>query len=200
MTHSDPQRGSTLRRRALVALGGLVVLAAFTGCSSATAEPPRSSPTTGVLTVPTVPTATPVPTATTAIARSTASAAGSATVTAITAAYLKFFNPGTSLQESVTLLQDGPAFRDTLRKQAKTSFAKTTTATVSTVTLDSPNKATVVYTILISGTPVLVNTTGSAVHESGTWKVAGETFCGLLTAQGPPPPICAQARATSAPH
>jgi hypothetical protein len=113
-------------------------------------------------------------------------------------AYIQFFNPRTSLNESVALLQDGPAFRGTLKRQATTSFAKATTATVSTVTLDSPDKATVVYSILLSGTPVLVDTSGSAVHESGNWKVAGATFCGLLAAQGPPPPACAQATAMSA--
>jgi hypothetical protein len=167
--------------------GVLAVVAATAGCSSAKSESslPSSPPST---------------TAATPIARATATATNGAAVTAIKAAYVKFFNPATSLNESVTLLQDGPAFRKTLKKQAKTSFAKTTTATVAKVTLVSPVKATVVYTILLSGTPVLVNTTGSAVHQRGTWKVAGATFCGLLTAQGPPPPVCTRATATSAPN
>jgi hypothetical protein len=184
MTDSDTPRGSAPRRRTVMIAGALAVVATIAGCSSAKSEPPRSSPSTA---------------AATPIARTTTSTTNGATVTAIKTAYIKFFNPATSLDESVTLLQDGPAFRGTLKKQAKTSFAKTTTATVSTVTLDSPNKATVVYTLLLAGTPVLVDTTGSAVHESGKWKVAGATFCGLLTAQGPPPPVCARATETSAP-
>jgi hypothetical protein len=185
MTDSDTPRGSALRRRPVMVASALAVVAGIAGCSSADSEPPRSSPST---------------TAATPITQAPASTTNGATVTAIKTAYIKFFNPATTVNESVTLLQNGPAFRGTLERQAKTSFAKTTTATVSTVTLNSPNKATVVYSILLSGTPVLVNTTGSAVHESGGWKVAGATFCGLLAAQGPPPPVCAQATATLAPN
>jgi len=92
---------------------------------------------------------------------------------------------------SMTLLQNGPAFRKTLKTQAKTEFAKATTVTVSTVTMNTHFMATVVYSILLSGKPVLVNTIGSAVQENGTWKVAAATFCGLLTTQGPPPKVCA---------
>jgi hypothetical protein len=183
MTDSDRPTGNALRRRTVAVAGVLAVVAAIAGCSSAKSELPQSAPST---------------TAATPITQATASTTNDATVTAIKTAYIKFFNPATSLTESVTLLQGGQAFRGTLKKQAKTTFAKTTTATVSTVTLDSPNKATVVYTLLLSGAPVLVDTTGSAVHESGKWKVAGATFCGLLTAQGPPPPVCARATATSA--
>lgn len=185
MTDSDPPRGSALRRRMVMVAGVLAVVAGIAGCSSTKSEPPRSSLST---------------TAATPITRATASTTNGATATAIKIAYIKFFNAATSLNESVKLLQDGPAFRGALQRQAKTSFAKTTTATVSTVTLDSPNKATVVYSILLSGTPVLVNTTGSAVHESGGWKVAGATFCGLLAARGPPPPVCAKATPTSPPN
>lgn len=185
MTDSDKPRGNALRRRTIAVAGVLAVVAAIAGCSSAKSESPRAARST---------------TAATPITKTTASTTNDATVTAIKTTYVKFFNPATSLTESVTLLQDGQAFRGTLKKQAKTTFAKTTTATVSTVTMNSPNKATVVYTLLLSGTPVLVDTTGSAVHESGKWKVAGATFCGLLTAQGPPPPVCARATATSAPN
>jgi hypothetical protein len=165
--------------------GVLAVVAAIAGCGGANSTPGvRSSPST----------TTPTP-----ITRATTSATNGVAVTAIKTTYIKFFNPATSLEESVTLLQDGPAFRATLKKQAQTSFAKATTVTVSAVTMDSPNKATVVYSILLSGAPVLVNTTGSAVHESGKWKIAGATFCGLLAAQGPPPAVCGKATATSAP-
>lgn len=184
MTDSDTPRGGALRRRTVVA-GALAVVAGIAGCSSAKSEPTRSSPST---------------TAATPITRATGSTTNGAAVAAIKTAYIRFFNPATSLNESVTLLQNGAAFRETLKRQANNSFAKTTTATVSTVTLDSPDKATVVYSILLSGAPVLVNTTGSAVHESGKWKVAGATFCGLLTTQGPPPPVCRKATATTAPN
>jgi hypothetical protein len=173
---------STLRRRAVVA-AGLLLGVAIAGCSSPNSEPgPISSPTAAAAATP----------------RSSAVATNNADITAIRGAYSRFFNPATPLNESETLLQDGAAFKSTLKQQAMTSFAKTTTVTVSKVTLDSPDKATVVYTILLGGAPVLADTTGFAVHQDDKWKVAGATFCGLLSAQGPPPPICAQATATSA--
>jgi hypothetical protein len=173
--------------------GLLAVTAVVAGCGGAKTEPdPQSAPSTTA--------GTPTPHATTSTPRATASATTGESITAIKTAYVRFFNPKTSLKESVTLLQDGPAFKKTLKTQAKTDFAQTSTATVSTVTLTSPNRATVVYTILLSGSPVLEDTIGSAVHESGKWKVAGATFCGLLTAQGPPPAVCAQAAATTAPY
>jgi hypothetical protein len=157
----------------------VAVIAAAAGCSGTESEPPaaRSAPPASAST----PVTTPSP----------ASAANGATVSAIKAVYIQFFNPATPLDVSMTLLQDGPAFERTLKQQAKTEFAKTTTATVSSVTLNTQFKATVVYSILLSGSPVLVDTIGSAVQEDGKWKVAGATFCGLLAAQGPAPKACA---------
>lgn len=183
MTDSDIPRGGALWCKTIIVAGVLAVSAAITGCSAGTSDPIAAS--------------APSETASTPTSRATVSATNGAAVTAIKTSYVQFFNPKTSLNVSVTLLQDGPAFRKTLKKQAKTSFAKATTATVSTVTLDTRFKATVVYTILLAGKPVLVDTIGAAVQEDGKWKVAGATFCGLLTAQGPPPKACAPAAATS---
>jgi hypothetical protein len=162
----------------------LAIVAATAACGSSGSEPPAagSAPSTTAAAPATTPTS--------------ASATDGATVTAIKATYIKFFNPATSLNVSMTLLQDGPAFKRTLKEQAKTDFAKATTATVSTVTLNTRYKATVVYTLLVSGSPVLVDTIGSAVQESGKWKVSGSTFCGLLAAQGPAPKVCATTAVT----
>ena len=49
------------------------------------------------------------------------------------------------------------------------------------MTITSPSKATVTYDILLSGTPVLTNQKGAAVHQDGIWKVSVTSFCGLLT-------------------
>ncbi|HEV7194241.1 MAG TPA: hypothetical protein VGN35_13660 [Jatrophihabitantaceae bacterium] len=119
---------------------------------------------------------------------------------AITDAYTKLFAISTPMDTSVGLIQDGEAFRPTLVAQSKTSFAKTASATVAKVTVTSSNRATVIFTILLNKSPVLPNQTGYAVRENGTWKVAGITFCGLLAAQGTPPPVCAQPAATSLPN
>jgi hypothetical protein len=122
-----------------------------------------------------------------------------ADVAAITHAYTAFFSPTTPLDTSVGLVQDGEAFRQTLIDQGKTSNAQHASATVSKVVVNSPNRATVTFSILLSGSPVLPNQTGYAVKEGGTWKVSGATFCALLTAAGSPPAACKTAAATALP-
>jgi hypothetical protein len=169
-----------MRRTAAVVLV-LAMAAAIAGCSSSKAK--SGSPATK-----------------TSTSSSTSGAtASSADVAAITSAYTRFFNPKTSLAESMSLLQDGAAFKAALEQQATTAQAKTASATVSKVNLQSPNTAVVTFTILISGSPVLKDTPGYAVREGGTWKVAGQTFCGLLVLNGGAPPACDTAAATSLP-
>lgn len=57
------------------------------------------------------------------------------------------------------------------------------------VTLTSATQATVGYTILISGAPVLPGQKGTAVLQGGTWKVATASFCGLLMLQSGGKPV-----------
>jgi hypothetical protein len=56
----------------------------------------------------------------------------------------------------------------------------------------SPSQATVVYTVLLAGTPALSNQKGVAVYQDGTWKVGVASFCGLLTLEnsGKTPSVC----------
>jgi hypothetical protein len=70
---------------------------------------------------------------------------------------------------------------------------------VSRVVANSANRASVVYTILQAGSPLLPNVNGFAVREDGKWKVSGATFCGLLALQGSRPSVCSQPAATSLP-
>jgi hypothetical protein len=68
--------------------------------------------------------------------------------------------------------------------EAKTSFgaaATGSTATVSSVTITSPSKATVHYEVLLLGTPLLKNQVGTAVYLDGVWKVGITSFCGLAS-------------------
>lgn len=131
----------------------------------------------------------------------TSAGSGSAADTAaITNAYVKLFAPDTPLDTSVGLLQDGAAFRSTLQSEGTTSYAKEASVKVSKVTVTSAQRATVIFSVLLNNSPVLPNQTGYAVKENGTWKVAGVTFCGLLTAQGNPPAACKQPAATTLPN
>jgi len=97
---------------------------------------------------------------------------------------VKFFDPKTPVATSISLLQDGSAFRAALEAQAKGSLAQGAAAEVSKVSLRSPNTAKVVFSILVNGKALLTDQPGYAVHDGGTWKVAAQTFCGLLTLQG----------------
>jgi hypothetical protein len=47
--------------------------------------------------------------------------------------------------------------------------------------MTSPTQATVVYDIVVSGSPVLSGQKGTAVLEGSTWKVGVSSFCGLVT-------------------
>jgi hypothetical protein len=66
---------------------------------------------------------------------------------------------------------------------------------VTAITVQSPARANVTYSILVSGTPELTNQPGVAVYQSGTWKVGDQSFCALLTLEnsGKAPTACASA-------
>lgn len=122
------------------------------------------------------------------------------TAAAIKNAYSKFFLQSTPEEVSLGLLQDGQAFKSAVESNGTSSYAQTSTAVVSKIVIVSPNLAKVTYSILISGNPILKDQPGYAVRENGVWKVAGATFCGLLTLEGNPPPACHSAIATALPN
>lgn len=107
-----------------------------------------------------------------------ASASASA-VSEITANWEAFFSPSSSLSQRINLLQDGPQVQAAVKGLLGSSFASEASAKVTKVTLTSPTQATVIYTILVGGTPELKNQMGTAVYENGTWKVGVASFCNL---------------------
>ena len=134
-------------------------------------------------------------------ATSAVSSSGSAADAAeIRQVYLKFFNASITVAQTIALLQDGADFRATLDAQSNTATAQEASVTVSRVTVNSADKATVIFTLLLKGSPVLPDQTGYAVREGGSWKVAGSTFCELLMLQGAPPPACSKPAATALPN
>jgi hypothetical protein len=136
---------------ALVALAATVAACGSSSPSSSTSKPPAaSSPTSS----------------------------GSA-VSQITANWEAFFSPSSSVSKRVSLLQDGPQVQSAVQSLLGSSFASQASAKVTKVTLTSPTQATVIYTILLSGTPELKNQKGTAVYENGTWKVGVSSFCSL---------------------
>lgn len=176
-----------LRRVAATAAAGVLAvgLCSCSSSSSGSQAPPSGQATS---------------TSTSVSSTASPTAADAATVAAVKDAYTKVFAPDTPTATSVSLLQDGPAFRATLEQQGSSTFAKSASVQVSTVTLQSPNTAKVTFSILVAGKTMLGNQPGYAVRENGVWKVAGQTFCGLLTLQGSAPPACTAPAATSLPR
>jgi hypothetical protein len=105
---------------------------------------------------------------------------GSAAVAAIKTNWATFFNAKTTTARRVQLLQNGQVLASVLKAQAKNSLAATATSTISAVTLTGTNQASVTYTILVSGQPVLKGQHGVSVYQDGIWKVGLVSFCGLL--------------------
>jgi len=103
-----------------------------------------------------------------------------------------FFNGKTSPTAKLLLVENGQKFASAIKSSGASSAAQTAGASVQSVKLTSATQATVTYTILVSGTPVLTKQKGVAVYQDGTWKVGASSFCGLLTLEdgGKAPAVC----------
>jgi hypothetical protein len=161
------------RRIFLAPAAGLALALAIAACSSSSSSPSASSSSPS--------------------AASTSGGTSSGSTAAIKANWEAFFSGSTSATKKVTLLQNGQAFATLIKSQV--SLGSSTSATVTSVTLTSPTKATVKYNIVQGGTTVLPNQTGVAVYEDGTWKVGDTSFCALLALEGggKAPPVCSSA-------
>jgi len=107
----------------------------------------------------------------------------------IKSAYETFFSGKTSVTDRVALLQNGSRFKGLVTSFASNPLAKNVSATVSSVTLQGSNKAKVVYVVKFAGSS-LPQQTGSAIRQSGAWKVADASLCKLVALQGSTPAIC----------
>ncbi len=164
-------RDTLFRRTAICAVLVTVGASVLAGCGSSNSDTSKS--TTAA--------------AATSAAATTSSAgakADAATTQAITEVFTKFFDAKTSAADKATLVEKGDAFAPVLQAQASNPQAQGTSASVQAVALDDPAHATVTYTILMGGSPVLPNQSGKAVQDAGKWKVAAATFCQLMTLQG----------------
>jgi hypothetical protein len=107
----------------------------------------------------------------------------------IKSAYTSFFSSKGSLTDHVALMENGAQFAPVIKSFLNNPLAKGVSASVSSVTMQGPKKAKVVYTVKIS-LGSLSNQTGYAVLEGGTWKVADVTLCGLVMLTGSTPSAC----------
>jgi hypothetical protein len=175
MTGQNDPRG---KRRMMVtlaacAIGAIAALTACGGSSSSSSSSSAAAPSTSA--------------ATTAASSVPASTPAQKT---IAANWTAFFNPKEPVAKRIALLEDGQTLAAAVKAQAGSAQAAASAAKVDAVTVTSATQATVTYDILLNGTPVLKNQSGSAVLQGGTWKVADASFCGLLALQGTKPAAC----------
>src|SRR5258708_36201278 len=126
-----------------------------------------------------------------ASASPSAASSGSA-VAEITANWAAVFNPKTPMAKRVSVLQNGSMFTSAIQSSASFPGASSASAKVTKVTGTSSTRATLLYSILLLGTPVLKDQNGVAVLQAGTWKVGDASFCSLLTLENSkqPPAVC----------
>jgi hypothetical protein len=170
----------------IFAFGAVMAVAACSssgsGKPSASASSPAAAPTSAAP-------------ATSAAPSSPSGGSSSAAVSEIKANWAAFFNPKTPVAKRVSLLQNGQVFEPIIKAQAGSPLASSATSSVSSVTIESPAQAKVVYSILVGGSPALKNQPGVAVFQGGIWKVGDQSFCALLTLEnnGKAPSACASA-------
>lgn len=113
--------------------------------------------------------------------QATDAASKAAATTAIKANWATFFNSATPQATAVGLLENGSTLGPAIKIAAKVAKAEKTSesAVVSKVVFTDPTHANIVYSLLGNGKPLLKDSTGKAVLQAGTWKVAQTTFCTL---------------------
>jgi hypothetical protein len=114
---------------------------------------------------------------------SAAPSTGAAALAVIKANWQEVFNGKISIPQRLDLLQNGQEFASFVHAQDKTSLGAlvlTASAKVTSVKLESPGQASVVFTIYLSGKVLANGLHGMSVYSGGTWKVATTSFCSLL--------------------
>jgi hypothetical protein len=114
----------------------------------------------------------------------------SVTKAAIRQAWETFFDGSTTTAKRISLLQNGGQFAKTIAEVDASPLAKGVKSTVTSVTLDGPTTATVTFTVLLSGTPVLQGVKGTAVLVDGAWKVGVASFCQFAALEATAPKGC----------
>jgi hypothetical protein len=104
-----------------------------------------------------------------------------------------FFSSSTPASKKIRLLKNGQRFAPLIVAESKSPLARQTTVKVTKVQLVGPARATVFYSILVAGKPALTHASGIALRVGRSWKVDDQTFCRLLSLQGPTPPACKRA-------
>jgi hypothetical protein len=122
-----------------------------------------------------------------------------ATLAAVTKAYTTFFSGTETVAQAEAAIQNGPKLAASIATQAKNPTAKSLSVTVTSVALKNANVANVIFTLNSNGSPLLSNTPGLAVKQNGVWKIAAQTYCGLVASEGQAPAQCSDPKVTDLP-
>ena len=166
---------STRMRSVILGLLVLTLALIVAGCGGSSATTTTAAPTS-----------TSAATATTA-GGGTETTAGSTTpvtftgdAATIAANWAKFFDGSLPVADKAALLENGSQYSKELEAQAASPLAKAATAQVTAGNVTSATAADVTYSLLVGGTPALMDQKGQAVLQDGTWKVSAASFQALL--------------------
>ena len=95
-----------------------------------------------------------------------------------------FFNPNTSVDDRVAVLENGEQMRPVLAAFGSDPNAAKASAKVTAVSFTAVDKADVTYDLLVGGAPAVPNAKGTSVEQDGTWKVSVQTLCALVKQSG----------------
>jgi hypothetical protein len=163
-------------RLAVVVVAGV----ALAGCGGSSSSSPSTttSGTTGGTT-----------SSTTGGTTSGATSGTTAAQAKIQSAYEQFFSDNTSVPQKVKLLANGPRFQRLIFSFSNNPLARRAKVEISSIKLTAPDRADVVYQIHFASAS-LPTKTGTAVKQSGRWKVGDATLCQLVAMQGTVPSVC----------
>jgi hypothetical protein len=107
-----------------------------------------------------------------------------AATTQIKRNWQKFFDPATSTKGKQAVLENGDRMGPVMQAFSGDQRGGQVQAKVTKVEFTSPTKATVRYDLTLKGATALPNASGTAVEQSGTWKVSVNTLCALVGMSG----------------
>ncbi|MEU9774346.1 MULTISPECIES: hypothetical protein [Streptomyces] len=171
MAHTRHSRGAVWAAAAVLVLGPLAV-----GCSDDSDSGSATSPTPAA-TSPASPTEGAGP------------ADPAAAEDQIEESWDVFFDPSTTTEQKVAVLENGEELRPALAAFSGDQNAAAVGAEVTGVEFTSPTEAEVTYDLLVDGVVVLPDTLGTAVEEDGVWKVSQKALCGLVSLSNDAPSV-----------
>ncbi|MEV0093137.1 hypothetical protein [Streptomyces sp. NPDC050738] len=95
-----------------------------------------------------------------------------------------FFDPATSTEDKVKVLENGSTLRPLLALFSGDKNASQAKAKVTAVQFTSATSADVTYNLLVGNATALPDSKGTSVLQDQTWKVSVKSLCALVALSG----------------